>query len=274
MAKYGMIIDLNQCIRCRACMVGCKIQNDVPPFQQGRVEHYRIRPVEWEEGAFPNVRRIFIPILCMHCDEPECLEACPAEPKAISKRADGLVVVDKDKCVACGSCAEACPYGVPYLLEKADKCDFCAAQRLDKKEKDPACVHGCPGDALLFGDMDNPSSEVSKLVASGKAKPLCPEWGTNPNVYYIPPKWYEQEWPKLSKNKLFLEALAERAKDLAEPKNAALEKTLAAFKSAGALGSPLGTLFMGVVGAGISLDYFARRKQKVSEKEGRSPHKS
>ncbi len=262
MAKYGMVIDLARCIRCRTCMVACKIQNHIPPLQRGRVEHYRLRPVEWEEGGYPDVKRMFIPVPCMHCDEPECLASCPEE--AITKRADGLVVVDKDKCVGCGTCADACPYGVPYLLDKADKCDFCAAARLDKGQGEPYCVKSCVGDAMTFGDLTDPASEVSKLVASGKARSLCPEFGTKPNVYYIPPTWYEAEWSRLAKNNLFLKALAARERDIAAPKNAGIQSVKQAVKTAGILGSPLGAVMVGAVG----LDYLVKRKEKVAAEEG------
>lgn len=265
MANYGMVIDLTKCIRCRACMVACKIQNRIPPLEQGRVEHYRLRPVEWEEGDYPNVKRIFIPVLCMNCDKPECLEACPVD--AISKRPDGIVAIDKNKCIACGSCTEACPYGVPYLQDTSDKCDFCAAACLDKGMDAPHCVRSCPGEAMFFGDLNDPASQVSKLIASGKAKPLCPEWRTKPNVYYIPPKWYEAEWPKLVDNDLFLAALAERKKDIMEPNIAAIESTKQVFKTARILSSPFGSILAGVAGAGLTLDSLAKRKARVAAEE-------
>lgn len=263
MAALAIVVDLNKCIRCRACMVSCKIENKIPPLQKGRVEHYRIRPVEWEEGSYPDVRRIFIPVMCMNCEKPECLEACPEG--AISKRADGIVVIDKKKCVACGSCAEACPYGVPFLLEKADKCDFCASSRLDKGEEKPYCVKSCPGEAMIFGDLKDPKSEVAGMVASGKAKPLCPQFGTRPHVYYIPPKWYEDKWESLADNKLFQKALAERQKDIETASSGKSFAKIAA--KAGLFGSPAGALMIGALGAGVSLDYLAERKQKVARAE-------
>ena len=265
MTQYGIVIDLTKCIRCRTCMVACKVQNRIPPLEQGRVEHYRLRPVEWEEGDYPNLKRIFIPVPCMNCDKPACLEACPVD--AISKRPDGIVVIDKSKCIACGSCTEACPYGVPYLQDTSDKCDFCAVTGLDKGMDVPYCVSSCPGEAMAFGDLHNPTSQVSKLIASGKAKPLCPEWGTKPNVYYIPPKWYEAGWPKLVENDLFLATLAQREKDLLEPKNAAIESTKKVIKTAGILGSPFGAMLVGAAGAGLTLDYLAKRKAKVAAEE-------
>jgi Fe-S-cluster-containing dehydrogenase component len=125
-------------------------------------------------------------------------------------------MVDREVCIGCMSCTVACPYGAPYIIDiKADKCDFCS-HRLDKG-LNPYCAEICPVEAIVFGDLGDSTSEVSKLVASGKAKSLCPEFGTRPNVYYIPPAWYETEWPKLTTNALFLEAMAARKKDLPTP---------------------------------------------------------
>ena len=261
MAKYGVVIDLNKCLRCRTCMVACKIQNNIPPKARNRVEHYRMRPVEWEEGDYPDVRRIFIPILCMHCEEPACLEACPVG--AISKRADGIVVVDKKKCDACGSCMEACPYGAPFLLEKADKCDFCAEARLDAGHKEPYCIKSCVGEAMMFGDLDNPASEVSKLVTSGQAEPLCPEFGTGPHVYYIQPVWYRKQWKELSKNHSFLQALGARNSDLAAIQTPEVDTLKDDTFRTSAIGFPLGALAIGAAG----LDYLAKRKVKVALEE-------
>jgi|GEM_PF-135442 len=264
MSIQAIVIDLNQCIRCRTCMVACKVQNNIPPLRKGRVSHYRIRPVEWEEGKYPDTRRIFIPVLCMQCDNPACMDVCPEG--AISKRADGIVVVDKTKCIACGACNHACPYGAPYLMDKADKCDFCTAERLDRGEKTPYCVQSCPGEAMVFGDLADASSTVSGLVSSGKAMPLCPEFGTGPRVYYVPPVWYRDQWASLASNDLFIEALKWREKDLADPQASAHSLTRIA-RRAGFMTSPLGGLAVGAVGLGVSLEYLAKRKQKVEEAE-------
>lgn len=274
--KYGIVIDLNVCIRCRACMVACKVQNKVPPFEQNRVEHYRIRPVEWEEGKYPKVKRIFIPVLCMQCDAPACKSVCPVN--AISKRKDGLVVIDKNRCIACGSCTKACPYGVPYLLQKSDKCDFCLVARLDKREKESYCAKSCVSGAIVFGDLNDPKSQVAKMASSGKAKTLCPEFGTKPQLYYIPPKGYEVSWVKLHQNKLFLSALKERKKDLAQPKSARKKDSLveiaanvssAALPSVAFIAGGLGTFFS-------SLDKLAERKRVVAtmKKEQKTSEKT
>lgn len=217
MNKYGMVINLQTCFRSRTCMVGCKVLNRTPTVfdpESGGVEHYRIRPVEWEEGKYPNVRVISIPALCMHCDNPACIPACPE--KAISKSPDGITVVDRDKCVGCGTCTEACPYGSPYIRDgKAERCDFCSDRLNDGLE--PYCVENCPTKSLIFGNLNDPNSDVARLVASGKPKRLLPEAKTNPNVYYIAPNWYEDRWEKLSGNKSFLKAMAVRKKDILLP---------------------------------------------------------
>ncbi len=262
--KYGIVIDLNMCIRCRTCMVACKVQNKVPPFEQNRVEHYRIRPVEWEEGKYPKVKRIFIPVLCMQCDNPACQSVCPVN--AISKRKDGLVVIDKNRCIACGSCTKACPYGVPYLLQKSDKCDYCAATRLDKGEKESYCAKSCVPGAIMFGDLNDPQSQVAKIVSSGKAKTLCPEFGTQPQLYYIPPRGYEVSWARLHQNKLFLSALKARKKDLARPKSASKGSPFADIAAHGGdtTLTPAALIAGGLGTFLVSLDKLGERKRKVA----------
>lgn len=267
--KYGIVIDLNVCIRCRTCMVACKVQNAIPPFEQNRVEHYRIRPVVWEEGKYPKVKRFFVPVLCMQCDKPACMPVCPVN--AISKRKDGLVVIDKNRCIACGNCTRACPYGIPYLMEKSDKCDYCAATRLDKGERESYCAKSCVSGAILFGDLNDPKSRVAQAVQSGKAKPLCPEFGTKPQLFYLPPKGYEGAWLALSRNKLFLEALNARRKDLARPK-AARKGDAVPLVAADLKGAPLSSATLVAGGVGVflsSLDKLAKRKSEVSAREKR-----
>jgi len=217
MAKYGMVIDLSTCFRCRGCSIGCKFVNKIPTKhdpESGGAELYRNRPVEWEEGKFPDVKRIYIPVACQHCDTPKCMDVCPVD--AISKRPDGIVVIDKETCIGCGTCTLACPYGAPYIWNgKADKCDFCLGNGKLEREGKTYCSDVCVvWKGIRFGDLDDPVSEVSKEVASGRAKQLCPEFGTNPNVYFIPPYYYEEEWGKLSENQAFLTALEARKKDL------------------------------------------------------------
>jgi Fe-S-cluster-containing dehydrogenase component/coenzyme F420-reducing hydrogenase gamma subunit len=202
MVRWGMVIDLRKCIGCQACTVACKAENLTP---QG-VHWNRVFKVE--EGKYPNVRRLFLPLLCMHCEDPSCVSVCPTG--ASYKRPDGIVAIDSGKCIGCMYCIGACPYGVrtyinevkPYFpsaglsqIEQyrngehpngvVEKCDFCL-QRVENG-LEPACVQTCPPRARYFGDLDDPQSEVSRIVKSGNAVQLLRESNTDPSVYYVPP---------------------------------------------------------------------------------------
>ena len=183
MAKYGMLIDLNKCVRCRTCYVVCKVMHHIPDqFQNGR-RYTRIRFVELEVGKYPSVKMFFVPTHCMHCDDAACIDVCPT--RASSKREDGIVTLDKERCIGCKACIAACEYGARYFNEEegvVDRCSFCA-DRLDSGLQ-PLCVEACLGDAILFGDLDDPRSEISKLIAAKGALVLSPGMGTNPKVYY------------------------------------------------------------------------------------------
>lgn len=190
MARYGMVIDLALCTRCRACMVACKTEHQIPVGKHAGHEYYRISVLEHEKGKYPAVKRLFAPILCMQCDTAPCIDVCPI-PGAIYRREDGIVVVNKDKCDGCKLCMQVCPYNALYLDEEkrvVDKCDFCA-DRLDQG-LEPACVATCTGRAMVFGDLDDPHSEVSELVRRNDVKPdrpLFPPYFSQvfkPSVYY------------------------------------------------------------------------------------------
>ena len=216
MANYGMVIDLNRCMRSRTCYVACKREHGIlahPRDEKHPYEYYRLRYVEWEWGQYPQVKRAFIPLLCMHCEDPICMRFCPVD--AISKTSDGITVIDKEQCNGCGVCAHVCPYGALYMTPegKADGCDFCA-QRMESGLP-PRCVEECPCgiSTMLLGDMDDPESEVSKLIASGRAKPLLLKGVESTRVYYVPSP-NEGDWEKLPANTDFLEALSRRQRDL------------------------------------------------------------
>jgi molybdopterin-containing oxidoreductase family iron-sulfur binding subunit len=196
-----MIIDLARCVGCDACTIACQTENGTPPGI-----HYA--PVYRKEvGKYPQAKVMFLPTLCMHCKDAPCMKACPTG--AISKREkDGIVLVDQDKCCGSKACIAACPYGALHFYEEksghygdeltqpeerglqkftpgtAQKCTFCV-HRVDKG-LEPACVITCPTHCRIFGDLDDPQSQVSQLVRERNAIALRPEAGTNPSVRYLP----------------------------------------------------------------------------------------
>lgn len=199
--RYGMVIDLGTCTGCGACAVACKRENATPPgVFWSRVHIY-------ETGSYPNARLRFLPTLCMQCDEPPCHEACPSG--ATIKRADGIVVIDDEACIGCGYCVWACPYESRQLTRedpspyhpghgytpfekrgyiehhkgRIEKCTFCAP-RLEEGLL-PACVTTCPSQARTFGDLDDPESEIRRLLNEGRAQRRHEQLGTEPKVYYL-----------------------------------------------------------------------------------------
>jgi tetrathionate reductase subunit B len=177
--RYGMLIDLRRCTGCHACSVACKSEFDVP------LGSFRSWVEYVEKGTYPNVTRTFLPRLCNHCEQPPCVKVCPTGA-TWKREEDGIVVVDPDICIGCKYCIQACPYDARFLnpvTGAADKCDFC----LHRVEKGlaPSCVNTCVGGARIFGDLNDPESEISKLVATNPVTVLRPEQGTEPNVFYI-----------------------------------------------------------------------------------------
>ena len=214
MARYAMVIDLNKCVRSRTCYIACKREGNIlahPRDKEHPYEYYRLRYVEWERGKYPKVKRAYIPVLCMHCEEPICMRFCPVD--AISKRSDGIIVMDKNRCNGCGVCTYVCPYGALYMTPegKANGCDFCR-DRLDRGLA-PRCVEECPSGAFFFGDLDRPNDKVSKYVASGRAKPILLSGVKGTRVYYVP-SHNESDWNKLPADEGFLQALGKRKEDL------------------------------------------------------------
>jgi len=198
MTKYGMVMDLTVCLGCDACVASCSMENETPFWN----DQFRTHVERWTDGGYPDVKEVFLPRLCLHCEEPPCVEACPTGASYIEEDG-GFVLVDEDLCIACGFCIEACPYDARYLYTSdnltegqkvfgadfthhkvaVDKCTFCVDRVHEGRE--PACVETCIGHARIFGDLDDPKSEVAQLVKSGIAKPLRPELGTKPKVFYI-----------------------------------------------------------------------------------------
>jgi phenylacetyl-CoA:acceptor oxidoreductase subunit 1 len=211
MTRWAMVVDLRRCVGCQTCTAACKHANATPPGVQWR------RVLDMEVGEYPEVRRAFVPVGCMHCDDPPCMHVCPST--ATRKRDDGIVTIDYDLCIGCGYCMVACPYqarfksarpsfaygGAPNPAEAkrfdaarlnvATKCTYCV-DRIDAglarnlapgvdPEATPACVNSCIATALHFGDLDDPTSNVARLLAENHHFRMHEELGTGPGMYYL-----------------------------------------------------------------------------------------
>ncbi len=181
--RLGVVIDQERCLGCESCTVACKIENNPTAGSWLRVEAVAGERKE----RYPALRLDFLPVMCQHCAQPSCREACP--PGALYQREDGLVLLDSNKCNGCQACVSACPYeAIQYSPQKGivEKCHFCV-HRIDQG-LEPFCVVCCEGQAMHFGDLDDAASEVSRLIAARRAVILKPEAGTRPAVYYCPPR--------------------------------------------------------------------------------------
>jgi len=176
--RYAFVIDLRRCIGCNSCSVACKSENSV---------HLGVW-MSWvkviQKGEFPNVSRSFLPLLCNNCEDPICVTVCPVNANRIEE--NGIISTDPHRCVACRYCMAACPYEVRYVhpIKKfVEKCNWCLHRV--KVGLLPACVEACPAEARIFGDMNDPKSDVSKLLAKHPVQVIKPEIGTEPHVFYI-----------------------------------------------------------------------------------------
>lgn len=204
MTRYGMAIDKTKCIGCKTCLMACKVSNNLPKdvwynryVTEGADEEFAA------QGTYPNLSMVSYTVTCQHCANAACVEICPTG--ATAQREDGIVTVDAEKCIGCKSCIQACPYDVRTLVEKpefyvdgvtlgrgttpehvsgvVEKCTFCSD--LIAQGKNPACMDLCPARARSWGDLDDPNSEISKLIASREYDLLLEEEGTEPSVYYL-----------------------------------------------------------------------------------------
>lgn len=218
MTRWGMVIDADRCVGCQACTVACKTENQSP------YDAWYAPVIEWESGIYPDATLNYLPTLCNHCEDAPCVTACPSG--AITRRDDGIVIADEDVCMGSRACMVACPYGALNFFEDAgtvspptasavpqasvperyahqrhvqgaiSKCNYCA-HRIDYGVENgleigvhplatPACVVTCPAECRIFGDLDDPESNVSRyLVQKGPGEVLRPDARTNPKTTYV-----------------------------------------------------------------------------------------
>ena len=204
--RYGMVIDLKKCIGCYGCQTACKAEHWTSPGI------FWAKVIRQESGNFPHVRLVNLPLLCMQCSHPLCVEVCPTGATA-RRIENGIVTIKTDECMGCRACMTACPYGARYFSAKArdyfpgqgpfpfmpehgdqpsaeigvvQKCDFCLSTTRSEEGREPACVEVCMAKARFFGDLDDPESDLCRLISERKGFQLNAELGTDPSVFYLP----------------------------------------------------------------------------------------
>ena len=179
MARYGMLINTKKCIGCYACRVACQRQNSLES------EQAFIRYEERESGTYPNVSIETVPLQCMHCEDAPCVSVCPTG--AAYQGPDGIVGVDHGRCIGCKYCMAACPYQVrvhSHTTGTVDKCRFCVVSSAESGTKMSTCVDACLTDARIFGDLDDPESDISKAIVRDNAQPISGSL-TKAKVFYV-----------------------------------------------------------------------------------------
>ena len=201
--RLGLVIDLDTCVGCHACVVNCKEWNTSGhPAPLSDQNAYGAKPSgAWlnrvhgfETGDGDDGRTVYFPKSCLHCENAQCVTVCPTGA-SYKRDEDGIVLVDEDMCIGCGLCAWACPYGARELDASEGvmkKCTLCVDRiyndNIPQAERVPACVSTCPANARHFGDFADPKSNVSKLVALRGGMDLMPEMGYQPTNKYLPPR--------------------------------------------------------------------------------------
>ncbi|MEM2163574.1 MAG: 4Fe-4S dicluster domain-containing protein [Candidatus Bathyarchaeia archaeon] len=199
MVRRALVIDINKCNGCYNCFLACKDEfwnNDYMPYSAGQPRHGHrwMNILIRERGVYPYVKVTYMPLPCMHCEEAPCIKA--ARDNAVYRRPDGIVIIDPVRSIGQKQIVDSCPYGAVYWNEEKkipQKCTLCA-HLLDSGWREPRCVQACPTGALMFGDLDDPNSEVYKSIATGRAEQYKPELGTRPRVYYIGLYKYTKEF--------------------------------------------------------------------------------
>ena len=206
MTHYGFVIDSKSCISCHSCAVACKVENNLPDsIWWNRILTDGGPNMDTPAGTYPNLTIRNIPMGCQHCENPACVKVCPVGA-TYKDPETGVVRQDYDKCIGCRMCMSACPYnGVrsfnweepAYAMDYAtggkdvpahqkhvvEKCTFCYHRTSQGEE--PACMRLCVGRARFWGDLDDPDSDVSQMIASRNYKQLLEDRGTKPSVYYL-----------------------------------------------------------------------------------------
>ena len=201
--QLGLVIDLDSCVGCQACVTSCKEWNtggemapltDINPYGADADGVWFNRVHSYEQQLNDSSRTVHFPRSCLHCAEPACVTVCPTGA-SYKRTSDGIVLVDEDKCIGCKLCSWACPYGAREFDTEVGvmkKCTLCVDriynQNLDEAERVPACVAACPTSARHFGDLGDPNSAVSQLVAEREGVDLMPEMGYRPTNKYLPPR--------------------------------------------------------------------------------------
>ena len=201
--RLGLVIDLDTCVGCHACAVACKQWNtggvvaplpDFDPYGQAPHGVWLNRVHSFETEAAAGARTVHFPRSCLHCEDAACVTVCPTGA-SYKRQEDGIVLVDEDKCIGCKLCSWACPYGAREFDQDGGvmkKCTLCIDRiynpNLPEGERIPACVRACPTSARHYGDLADPDSAVSRLVAERGGVDLMPELGYRPTNKYLPPR--------------------------------------------------------------------------------------
>lgn len=176
--RYGMLIDLSLCVGCNACVVACKLENDAP------LSKFNTWVESWDAGTYPSVARANLPKLCNHCVDAPCVAVCPYEATHIDE--GGIVVVDREQCIGCGTCVEVCPYGARYIDTESMKCGKCT-YCFDRATSGllPVCVASCISHARIFGDMNDSESDITQAKADTEGEALKSEIGLDTSTRYL-----------------------------------------------------------------------------------------
>lgn len=201
--QLGLVIDLDSCVGCQACVTSCKEWNagghmapltDVKPYEADVDGVWFNRVHTYEHASEGTSRTVHFPRSCLHCENAACVTVCPTGA-SYKRSSDGIVLVDEDKCIGCQLCSWACPYGAREFdteVRVMKKCTLCVDriynQNLEEADRVPACVAACPTSARHFGDLGDPHSAVSQLVKARGGVDLMPELGYRPTNKYLPPR--------------------------------------------------------------------------------------